>query len=333
MKAMAIRKYGKQEKLHLIEAPMPTAGDDEILVEIHAASVNPIDYKIRDGKARVLMSFPFPLILGHDFAGRVIGTGSKATRFKPGDLVFGRPRRENIGTLAEYITVHESEVALMPENLTMEEAAGIPLVGLTSWQTLHDVVRLQQGHKILIHAGAGGVGSFAIQLARHMGAYVAATASESGFALVRSLGADEVIDYRKERFEQKLRQYDSVFDTIGGDTLIRSFQIVKPGGIVASLSGMPDRRFAIQENLGPARTLLFSMLSRKLTALARRHQAEYRYSFMRPNGQHLQIIAILIESGKIRPVVDRVYAFDEAQTAIEYLQRGHAKGKVIVKIR
>lgn len=330
---MAIKKYGKQELIHLIEASIPALNHYELLVEVHAASVNPIDYKIRDGKVKVLMSFSFPLILGHDFAGQIIDVGSKVTKFKIGDLVYGRPGKDRIGTFAEYVSIHENEVSLKPSNLTMDEAAGIPLIGLTSWQTLHEVIQLKQGQKILIHAGAGGVGTFAIQLAKQMGAYVATTTSESNFEFVQSLGVDEIIDYRKERFEQNLKDYDAVFDTVGGDTLIRSFQILKPGGLVASISGMPDKRFAIQSNLGWARTQLFSILSRKLVALAKTYQAEYRYSFMQPNGEQLNAIAQLIEQGKIKPVIDRIYSFDKTQEAIDYLEEGRAKGKVIVKIK
>lgn len=333
MKAMAINKYGNQEKLQLIELSIPVLHDHEILVKIHAASVNPIDYKLRDGKAKVLMSFSFPLILGHDFAGEVAGVGSKVTKFKVGDQVYGRPRKERIGTFAEYVSIHEDEVSLKPANLSMEEAASIPLVGLTAWQTLQDVIKLKQGQKILIHAGAGGVGTFAIQLAKHLGAYVATTTSESNTELVKSLGADEVINYRSDRFEQKLSGYDAVFDAVGGDTLDRSFQIVKPGGMVASLSGMPDKRFAVQANLGWVKGLLFSLLSGKLTRRAKAHQVEYRYCFMEPNGDQLSAIAGLIEQGTIKPVVDRIYDFSEAQSAIEYMEKGRARGKVIISLK
>lgn len=329
---MAIKQYGKQEKLHLIEAPTPTVNDYEILVKVQAASVNPIDYKIRDGKSKVIMNFSFPLILGHDFAGEVIGVGSKVTRFKKGDHVYGRPRKDRIGTFAEYVSIHEDEAARKPDNLSMVEAAGIPLVGLTAWQTLHELIKLKKGQKILIHAGAGGVGTFAIQLAKHMGAYVATTASESKMEWVKSLGADEVINYRNVKFEEKLKEYDAVFDAVGGDTLDRSFQILKPGGIVASISGMPDKPFAAQADLGWAKGLLFSLISRKPRKLAKAYQVEYRYSFMRPDGKQLGTIAQLMEQGKIKPVVDRVYPFGETQSAVDYLETGRAKGKVIITI-
>lgn len=332
MKAMAIKRYGKHEILQLIESPVPIVNDHEILVKVHAASVNPIDFKVRDGKAKAIMSFSFPLILGHDFAGEVVGIGSKATKFKIGDRVYGRPRKDRIGAFAEYAAIHESEAALKPGNLSMEEAAGIPLVGLTAWQTLHDIVKLKAGQKLLIHAGAGGVGTFAIQLAKRMGAYVATTTSEPNFELVKSLGADEAINYRSEKFEERLHGYDAVFDAVGGDTLKRSFQTLKPGGIVASIAGMPDKPFAIQAGLGWAKTLLFSLISYKLNELAKAYQAQYRYSYMQPNGEQLQAITNLIEQGAIQPVVDRVYSFQDTQKAIEYVETGRAKGKVIISL-
>ena len=226
MKAMIIDKYGKVP-MHMAEVPTPEINEYEVLAEIHAASINPIDFKIRDGKVKMLLKYEMPLILGNDFSGVITKVGSKVTRFKVGDEIYARPRKNKIGTFAEYIAIHEDDIALKPKNLSFEEAASIPLVGLTSYQALHDIMHLQQGQKILIHAGSGGVGTFAIQLAKIMGATVTTTASEAGTNLVKSLGADEIINYKTEKFEEILTNYDAVFDTIGGTTLEKSFNIIK----------------------------------------------------------------------------------------------------------
>lgn len=274
-----------------------------------------------------------PLILGNDFSGGVVvKVGEKVTRFKVGDEIYARPRKSKIGTFAEYISIHEDDIALKPKNLSFEEAASIPLVGLTSYQALHDIMQLQKGQKILIHAGSGGVGTFAIQLAKAMGATVATTASEAGADLVTSLGADKVINYKKENFEAILKNYDAVFDTLGGKTLEKSFEIIKEGGKIVSVSGRPNARFAKEYGAGFFKTLLFSAASHKLTALEKKHHAQYSFLFMKPSGEQLRIIADLIESGKIKPIIDRTFSFEEAQKAMEYAESGRAK-KIIVKMK
>lgn len=266
MKAMIIDRYGKVP-MRMAEVPTPEINEYEVLAEIHAASINPIDFKIRDGKVKMLLKYEMPLILGNDFSGVITKVGSKVTRFKVGDEIYARPRKNKIGTFAEYIAIHEDDIALKPKNLSFEEAASIPLVGLTSYQALHDIMQLQKGQKILIHAGSGGVGTFAIQLAKIMGATVTTTASEAGANLVTSLGADEIINYKTEKFEDILKNYDGVFDTIGGATLEKSFNIIKSGGNIVSVSGMPNARFGKEFGSGFFKTLLFSLASKKLTAL------------------------------------------------------------------
>jgi len=266
MKAMIIDRYGKVP-MRMAEVPTPEINEYEVLAEIHAASINPIDFKIREGKVKMLLKYEMPLILGNDFAGVITKVGSKVTRFKVGDEIYARPRKNKIGTFAEYIAIHEDDIALKPKNLSFEEAASIPLVGLTSYQALHDIMQLQKGQKILIHAGSGGVGTFAIQLAKIMGAIVTTTASEAGANLVTSLGADEIINYKTEKFEDILKNYDAVFDTIGGATLEKSFNIIKSGGNIVSVSGMPNARFGKEFGSGFFKTLLFSLASKKLTAL------------------------------------------------------------------
>ncbi|MFZ3197130.1 MAG: NADP-dependent oxidoreductase, partial [Bacillus mycoides] len=278
------------------------------------------------------LKYKMPLILGNDFSGVIVKVGTKVTQFKVGDEIYARPRKDKIGTFAEYIAIHEDDIALKPKNLTFEEAASIPLVGLTSYQALHDIMQLQKGQKILIHAGSGGVGTFAIQLAKIMGATVATTASEAGENLVKSLGADEIINYKKEKFEDILKNYDAVFDTLGGTTLEKSFDIIKSEGNIVSVSGMPNARFGKEFGSGFFKTLLFSLASKKLTALEKKHNAQYSFLFMKPSGDQLRIIAKYIESGQIKPIIDRIFPFEDTQKAMEYSESGRAKGKIIVKI-
>ncbi|HDX9695900.1 NADP-dependent oxidoreductase [Bacillus thuringiensis] len=332
MKAMIIDRYGKVP-MRMAEVPTPEINEYEVLAEIHAASINPIDFKIRDGKVKMLLKYEMPLILGNDFAGVITKVGSKVTRFKVGDEIYARPRKNKIGTFTEYIAIHEDDIALKPKNLSFEEAASIPLVGLTSYQALHDIMQLQKGQKILIHAGSGGVGTFAIQLAKIMGATVTTTASEAGANLVTSLGADEIINYKTEKFEDILKNYDAVFDTIGGATLEKSFNIIKSGGNIVSVSGMPNARFGKEFGSGFFKTLLFSLASKKLTTLEKKHNAQYSFLFMKPSGDQLRTIANYIEAGQIKPVIDRVFPFEDAQKAMEYSESGRAKGKIIVKIK
>ncbi|URN95769.1 MAG: NADP-dependent oxidoreductase [Candidatus Pristimantibacillus lignocellulolyticus] len=332
MKAMIIDQYGKVP-LRLAEMPMPEMGEYEVLTEIHAASINPVDFKIRDGKVKLLLAYKMPLILGNDFSGVVTKVGAKVTQFKVGDAIYGRPRKNKIGTFAEHIAVHEDDIALKPKNLSFEEAASIPLVGLTSYQALHNILHVQKGTKVLIHAGAGGVGTFAIQLAKIMGAYVATTASEAGADLVKSLGVDEVINYKTEQFQDRLQNYDGVFDTLGGKSLETSFQIVKNNGKIVSVSGLPNARFAKKYGSGLFKTMLFSAASYKLTKLEKKHNVQYTFLFMEPSGDQLRIIADFIETGKIKPVIDRVFPFEDAQKAMEYSEEGRAKGKIVLKIR
>ncbi|OHX50599.1 NADP-dependent oxidoreductase [Cytobacillus pseudoceanisediminis] len=332
MRAMVIDRYGKVP-MRLAEMPTPKIGEYEVLAEIHAASINPVDFKIRDGKVKLLVKYKMPLILGNDFSGVVAKVGAKVTRFKVGDEIYARPRKSKIGTFAEYIAIHEEDIALKPKNLSFEEAASIPLVGLTSYQALTDILQLQKGQKILIQAGAGGVGTFAIQLAKLMGATVATTASFAGASLVKSLGADEIINYKTEKFDEILKNYDAVFDTLGGEILEKSFEVIKRGGKIVSVSGLPNARFGKEYGSGLFKTLLFSAASHKLTALEKKHNGHYTFLFMKPSGEQLRIIANFIETGKIKPIIDRVFSFEDAQNAMEYAELGRAKGKIILKIK
>src|SRR5213079_1737538 len=244
MKAFVVERYGKNDGTRFVEMPEPELRDADVLVRVHAAGVNVLDSKIRDGEFKLILPYRLPLILGNDVAGVVVRVGSKVRRFKPGDAVYARPHQDRIGTFAEFIAMNEADVALKPKNLTMEEAASIPLVGLTAWQVLIERANLKKGQKVLIHAGSGGVGTFAIQLAKHVGAIVATTTSTTNVDLVKRLGADIVIDYKQDRFEEVLRDCDVVLNSLDGETLRKSLRVLKPGGNLISISGPPDPDFA-----------------------------------------------------------------------------------------
>lgn len=332
MKAAIIRKY-KQKNIELAEMPLPTIGEEDVLVEIHAASINPIDYKVRDGKLKLLLPYNMPLILGNDFSGVIYEVGAKVTKFKKGDEVYGRPRKSRIGTFAEYLAVHENELALKPKNLSFEQAAAVPLVGLTTYQAFHEKMNLQPHDRILIQAGAGGVGTFAIQLAKQMGAYVATTTSSKNSELVTSLGADRVVDYRHENFDDVLSDYDYVYDTLGGENLLRAFSIVKPGGKIVSISGLPNERFAKSYGVPFWKRMLFRLATRNISKLEKQTHVLYDFLFMKPSGEQLQLLSKLIEEEKIKPIIDKVMPLDEIQQAFDYSEAGRAKGKIIIKVK
>src|SRR5438132_10933303 len=267
MKALAIRRY--KAPMEITELARPEPGPGDLLVRVRAASINPLDYKIRSGGVKVLIPYSFPLILGNDLAGDVVAVGSGVTKFKVGDAIYSRLDKDRIGAIAEYALVRESAAATKPARLDYVQAASLPLVGLTAWQALIELARLQAGQKVLIHAGSGGVGTFAIQLAKHLGAQVTTTAGARNHALVRSLGADVAIDYQTSRFEAVVKDQDVVLDTQGGDTLLRSFAVVKPGGVVVTLGGRPDAKFARAWGLSLPLVWILGFLNRKVDRLAR----------------------------------------------------------------
>ena len=331
MKAFIVDRY--KGKLRFGDMPDPELRDHDVLVEIHAAGVNPLDSKIRDGEFKLILPYRLPLILGNELAGVVVRVGSKVRRFKPGDEVYARPSQDRIGTFAEFIAMNEADVALKPKNLTMEEAASIPLVGLTAWQVLIDRANLKKGEKVLIHAGSGGVGTFAIQLAKHIGATVATTTSAANVDLVKSLGADVVVDYRQEDFEKVLSGYDVVLNSLGKDTLEKSLKVLKPGGKLISISGPPDAAFAKESGLNWFFQQVMRLLSFGIRKKAKRRGISYSFVFMRANGEQLSKITSLIDDGIIRPVMDRVFPFAATSEALAYLEKGRAKGKVVVGLR
>ena len=332
MIAAFIDGYGQDRVLRVGDFPAPMLGPSDIIVRVHAASVNPVDFKLRDGKFRLLRRYRFPLILGHDCAGEVVQIGEKVTRFKVGDRIFSRPRNGRIGTFAEFIAIDQSEAAFMPPNLNYLEAASLPLVGLTGWQALVDTAKLKPRQRILIHAGSGGIGTFAIQLAKHIGAEVWTTTSGKNLEFVKSLGADHAINYQNKDFEKRVNNVDVVFDTLGGTSLDKSFSITRPNGWVVSIAGSPDFRTAKEMDLDIMRSLLLRVVGLRVNSKARSAGVNYRFIFMKSLSEELAQIATLVAKGVIKPVVDRIFPISECQSAIEYSASGRARGKIIIRV-
>jgi len=330
MQAFVLDRYGSADRVRAGDMPDPEPREDEVLIQIHAAGVNPVDSKIRNGEFKSFLRYRLPFILGHDVAGVVVRVGSRVRRFKPGDEVYASDGRA--GAFAEFIAIKEDDVAMKPTALTMAEAASIPLVGLTAWQVLIERAKLEPGQKVLIHAGSGGVGTFAIQLAKHVGATVATTTSTANVDLVRSLGADVVIDYKKDDFADVLRDYDVVVNSLDKVTLEKSLRVLKPGGQLISISGPPDAAFARSIGASLVLRTIMGVLSYGIRAKAKRHRAQYSFLFMRANGDQLTKITSLIDGGTIRPVVDRVFPFASTKEAMAYVEAGRAKGKVVVSL-
>ncbi|MBX7134878.1 MAG: NADP-dependent oxidoreductase [Fimbriimonadaceae bacterium] len=333
MKALVFKRYGKPDQIAFADIPRPTLKPDEMLVQVHAAGLNPIDTMIPKGTFKPFLRFQLPATLGSDLAGIVVEVGSRVTRFKPGDAVFASIFDLGTGALAEFAVVPENVAALKPANLDFVQAASIPMVGLTSWQALKERMHLKPGQKVFIPAGSGGIGTFAIQLAKYLGAKVGTTTSTGNVDLVRSLGADEVIDYKKQQFEDVLQDYDAVLGTVRGDTIEKSLRVLKPTGCVVSLVGPPDAAFGRARGMNFFMVFVFGLLSRKIIRHAKKRGIEYSFLFVHPDGEQLAEIGELLKARTIRPVIDMVFPFDQAKEALAYLEKGRAKGKVIVQIK
>jgi NADPH:quinone reductase-like Zn-dependent oxidoreductase len=333
MKAFIIDRYSKKDPMRPGEIPRPELRDDDVLIEVHAAGLNQLDSKIKSGEFKLILPYRMPLVLGHDVAGVVSRVGPRVRHFKVGDEVYSRPADHRIGTFAEFIAVNESDVAPKPKNVTMEEAASIPLVGLTAWQALVERADLKKGQKVFIQAGSGGVGTFAIQLAKHIGATVATTTSGANIDLVKSLGADIVIDYKKDDFAKVLQNYDVVLHSQDATALEKSLHILKPGGALVSISGPPDPAFAKEIGASWIVSLIVRLLSFGVRRKAARRELRFSFLFMRANGPQLREITQLIEARAIRPVVDRVFPFESTNAALAHVEAGRAKGKVVVAIK
>lgn len=328
MKAFIVEKYGKSG-LRYAQMPDPTIGPRDVLVRVIAASINPLDKMVRNGEFKRLLKYKTPFVLGHDLAGVVTRVGPDVQDYKIGDEVYSRPRDLRIGAFAEYISIDHADLAHKPTSLSMNESAAVPLVALAAWQALVDLSQVRPGQKVLVHAGAGGLGSTAIQLAKHLGAYVATTAHSKDEERIRGLGADFVIDYTKADFAELLSDYDVVLDSLGSDTLTKSLTVLRPGGLAISVIGPPDAAFAVQIGR-PLLKPLMSLMSRKVRTRARKLGVRYSFFFMRADGAQLKTLAALYDAGTLRPVLDRTFPFDETLDAMAYVEQGRAKGKIVV---
>ena len=331
MKAFVVEHYGK-DGLRAADVPEPEVGDGDVLVKVSAAGINPLDMMVRNGEFKRLLKYRTPFVLGHDVAGVVTRVGTAVRDFKVGDEVYARPRDLRIGTFAEYIAIDQDDVAPKPASLTLHEAAAVPLVSLAAWQALVDRAHVKPGQKVLVHAGSGGLGSTVIQLAKHLGATVATTASGKNAGLVRSLGADVVVDYTKEDFAEVLSGYDVVLDSLGGENLEKSLTVLKPGGQAIGVTGPPDPGFAKQLGAPKFMGVVMGLLSRKVRKQARKLGVSYSFLFMQANGGQLRELASLYDAGHLRPLIDKTFPFDQTLEALAYVEQGRANGKVVITL-
>jgi NADPH:quinone reductase-like Zn-dependent oxidoreductase len=332
MRAFLLDGYGDASHAGLREAPKPAPSANELLVRVEAAGLNPVDYKIRAGKLRVLQGYRMPVVMGCELAGVVDACGAAATRFAPGDRVVARVAKDKLGAFAEYACVAETFVARAPKTVDAAHAAGLPLAGLTALQALREQLGCGPGKRLLITGGAGGVGTLAIPIAKQLGAHVTTTASPRGDALVRALGADIVIDYTKERLSSHAREFDGALDLVGGATLGEMFGCVKRGGRVVSIASAPEVRTALVDVHKPWLAPLFLLAGAvpSLQGLAR--GVDYRFLLMRPDGAQLAELVAMVDAGRLPITVDRVFEFERIREAFDYLEQGHAKGKVVVRM-
>jgi NADPH:quinone reductase-like Zn-dependent oxidoreductase len=331
MKAFVVERYGK-DGLRAADVPEPEVGDGDVLVKVSAAAINPLDTMVRDGEFRRLLKYQTPFVLGHDVAGTVTRVGSAVRGFQVGDEVYARARDLRIGTFAQYIAIGQDDVARKPASLTLHGAAAVPLVSLAAWQALVDRAHTQPGQKVLVHAGSGGLGSTVIQLAKHLGATVATTARAENAELVRSLGADVVVDYTKEDFAEVLSGYDVVLDSRGGENLERSLTVLKPGGQAIGVTGPPDPGFAKQLGAPRFMGVVMGLLSRKVRKQARKLGVSYSFLFVQANGGQLRRLASLYDAGHLRPLIDKTFPFDQTLEALAYVEQGRANGKVVITL-
>jgi alcohol dehydrogenase len=328
MRAFVVSKY--KGPLHEADVPEPVVGEHDVLVQVQAAGLNVVDEKIRAGAFKSFLPYELPQVMGSDVAGTVIGVGAQVREFALGDQVYAQPRNDRIGAFAERIAVPEADVALKPATVTLEEAASLPLVALTAWQALVEKGNVRPGQRVLIHAGSGGVGTIAIQLAKHLGATVATTVSAGNVDFVRELGADSVIDYRSQDFEQLLDGYDLVLDSVGGENLEKSLRVLRPGGKAIGIVGPPDAAFAREAGLNPMLRLAMAALSSKIRRQAKKLGVTYEFLLMRASGDQLRQISALVDGGVLRPVVGRVFDFDRTVEGLQSIGKGGFRGKAVI---
>jgi NADPH:quinone reductase-like Zn-dependent oxidoreductase len=331
MRAFQVTKY--KRPMRLTEVPEPSVGPNDVLVKVEAAGLNQLDEKIRAGEFKPLLPYRAPFTLGHDAAGTVIAVGRDVTAYAVGDEIWSRPRDGRIGTFAQRVAIDEADVSHRPSSISIEEAGALPLVALTAWQALVDIGQLQAGQKVLIHAGTGGVGTIAIQLAKHLGAAVATTVSGSNAEFARELGADIVIDYRTQQFDEILMDYDLVVDGVGPESVARSLSVLRPGGKVIGIAGPPTPAFAAAAGLNRALRPVFWVLSTKVRRAAKRLGVTYDFLFMAANGEQLAKLASLVDAGTIRPIVGASIPFTQLPEALARIGADGTRGKTVMTMK
>ena len=332
MRALQLTGYGDNRRLQLAEVEQPRPGPGEVLIKVHYAGLNPVDFKTRNGLLRAVLPLKFPVIAGNEVAGEVAGLGRGVKDFAPGQRVYARLAKQRMGGFAEYVAVAAELVAPVPAELDLAVAAGVPLVALTAWQALFEYGGVGEGSKVLIHAGAGAVGRVAIQLARNAGAQVATTVSQRGVEVVRALGAHTIINYREQRFEDQVKDYDFVLDTVGGETLKRSFSVLKRGGKLCTLSATPEPRTADDLQAGAGLRALFWLISLPWRWRAARYGVDYRFLFMRADGRMLAKISAEVAAGRLHFDIDQVYELQDYARAYADLEQGRAFGKLVLRL-
>ncbi|NYI05655.1 NADP-dependent oxidoreductase [Allostreptomyces psammosilenae] len=332
MLAAYIERYGNNGVVRVGDRPQPQPGPRDLLVKVRAASVNPVDVFTRNGRMRPLLPYPLPLTLGSDLSGEVVAVGPEVTAFRAGDEVYARLHERRIGAFAEYALVREADAAPKPAGLNHVEAASIPLVALTAWQALTEHGRVRQGQHVLVHAGSGGVGSMAIQLARHLGARVSTTVSARNAELARDLGAETVVDYRTERFEERVGEVDFVLDTVGGGVRRRSFGVLRRGGAMTTIFGTPTAQVGRDLNAAVPVRMAMGLAHAGNFALARRRGVGFSYLFVRADGAQLRELAGLVEKGAVRPVVEQVFPLERVPEALAVSESGRVTGKLVIEM-
>jgi alcohol dehydrogenase len=331
MRAVVAESYGGPNVLAMVDRPEPEVGPRDVRIAVKAASLNPLDFKIRDGKVKLVLDVKPPIAMGCDVAGVVDKVGAEVTRFSPGDEVYARLEKNRMGGLADKVCADDKVVSRKPAKASFAEAAAIPLAGLTALQAFREAAGLVSGQRVLVHAGAGGVGSLAIQIAKILGLGVVTTTSTKNIAFVKSLGADDVVDYTKENITTRGRDLDAVFDTLGGRSELDSLAAVKPGGVVVGVGGLPDAAFAREWLPSFVRPMIWLGTLRRRRAAARAG-ARFVYLFMRPDGAQLAELAGWIDAGTLKPILHKTFPFDEFREAFAELELGRARGKIVLEL-
>ncbi|MGK0555169.1 NADP-dependent oxidoreductase [Macrococcus capreoli] len=333
MKAIQIKQYSKDIKVETNEIPVPKIGDNEVLVKVVTAAVNPLEKLIMTGEVKLIQGYEFPLTLGNELAGIVEQVGSNVTRVQKGQRVYSRLPVEKIGAFAEFVAVNENAVSIIPDYLDFKEAVAIPLTGLTAYQALNDILNVESGKTLFIPGGSGGFGQIAVPLAKAKGLNVIVSGNPKAKAHIMSLGADQFIDYKTENYWEVLTDVDYVIDTLGAKEFENELSIIKPGGQLLSLKTAPNKAFAKAKGLSKVKQILFGLVGSKYDKKAKKQNVTYHFMFVDANGAQLDQVGKILAEKLVKPQIDeKAFTLDETEAALEYTFNGHPNGKVIIKV-